>query len=250
MKKLSACLICLIFLLPAAGQMNDIDKKFNLGIIAIPNLSWSKPDTKNLQEGAGVRPAISMGLSGDFNFSRNYSFTVEVLHSNTGFKLKADSLYNNGQKHANVVINYSISAFQIPLSLKLRTNEIGYVKYYGQIGLAPGFSYKSIKADYAPNTVFSNPDDGTDRLVNENGYDFPVNENEVNPENRRYYLTSDNVRSISLPVFVGGGVEYNISGNTSLVGGIRYEYGIMNVLKAGDATAQRSSFGLVLGVKF
>ena len=93
----------------------------------------------------------------------------------------------------------------IPLSLKLRTNEIGYITYLGQIGFDLGINIGAKTAievfDAAGNTFFSADDE----------------------------KISDEINLFRAGLVVGAGAEYNISGNTAIVLGLSYHNGFTNI---------------------
>ncbi len=252
MKKLMFLSLCFLYLGNSlyAQDSNDLEiKKFHFGLIAMPKLTWAGAESKNL-EGNGVKAGLTLGLSSDLFFAKNYALSIDILHSIGGYKLKADSISRQSNRFADVGINYKENAFQIPISLKLRTNEIGYWTYYAQFGIAPTFAYRSIKATY-DKEVFEIADDGVDRLVNEGDNDFDYNNVPfITETNRRYYLEEDNVSKFRYPLLIGLGAEWNISGNTSLIIGMRYHYALSNVMKGEGAVARVSSFNLLTGVRF
>jgi hypothetical protein len=247
MKKVTASILGLCLVSGLFAQNKEADKNFYLGIIAMPTLSWAKEDSKNIAPD-GSKFGISLGLTGDLMFSKNYAFSFDLLHVITGVKVKADSVLINGTPRGDVAFDYSIRAFQIPISLKFRTNEIGYMTYWVQAGIAPSVSYRT-RVDISPATHFPNPDDAENRNPNENEDDFKVSNtgNNINPTN---WLEEDDISTIRVPLMFGLGAEYNLSGNTSLVGAFRYEYGLGNFMKADNTKAYRSALGFMLGIRF
>lgn len=251
MKKLLSTLLILCFALNSQASNDSTEKKFHLGLISVSKLNWFSSESKNLS-GDGVNAGISLGLSFDQFFAKNYAFSVELLHYSGTYRLLADSISQNSRKFGDVSIKYKERAFQIPISIKLRTGEIGYWRYFGQIGIAPMINYRSIQSDYSVDTLFgSNPDDALGRFVNENENDFDYNDHApISPENRRYFLEEDNVSAFRLPLMVSAGAEWNVSGQTNIIMGIRYEYGLLNVMKGEGAVGRISSFGIMAGVRF
>jgi len=255
MKKQIALLVSICFVLAAQAQNDSNGRKLRLGFIGASSYGWMSTDTKNLS-GGGVKAGVGFGIYGDYFFAENYAVSIEALHSTQGYKIKADSIFtfdkasNEYKKTGNAVINYQMRSFQIPITLKLRTNEIGFWRYYGQIGIAPAFSYRSVKANFDPN-VFVRADDNTDRLVNDAENDFIYGDPSLIADgNRDNFLEEDNVLGIRMPLLIGAGGEWTISGNTAVIIGIRYEYGLLNMMKAENAVARRNVFNLVAGVRF
>ncbi|MBI1221814.1 MAG: outer membrane beta-barrel protein [Bacteroidetes bacterium] len=253
MKKQIALIAACLSVITAFSQNDGNQNKLRLGILATSSYGWVSTDTKNIS-GGGLKAGIGFGIYGDFYFAKNYALCIEVLHSTQGYKINADSLlsFNSGsgsyKKTGNVNIDYKIRSFQIPITLKLRTNEIGYWRYYGQVGIAPAFAYRGITANYKP-AAFENADDNSDRMVNSQDNDF-VDVNTISENNRKYFLQEDNILGIRVPILIGGGAEWNLSGNTAILMGVRYEYGLINMMRAQNTIARRNVLNLVAGVRF
>ncbi|MDX5319537.1 MAG: PorT family protein [Bacteroidota bacterium] len=254
MKKHVALIMFALIGFNAMAQSDGKESKLHLGLIGLNSYGWMSTESKNISNG-GIKAGVALGIYGDYYFAKNYAFTVELLHSTQGFKAKADSILsfnsssNEYLKSGGVTIDYKMRSFQIPITLKLRTNEIGYWRYFGQIGVAPSFTYKAIKADFSPN-AFVRQDDNTDRLVNDAQNDFILNDPQINPDNQSYFLEEDNVSGIRVPILIGAGAEWNLSGNTALLFGLRYEYGLLNMMKAENTIGNRNVLSLAVGVRF
>lgn len=255
MKKQLALLLSLFFVMATQAQNETKERKLRLGFLGTSSYGWMSTDSKNLS-GGGLKAGVGFGIYGDYFFAENYAFSIEALHSTQGYKLKVDSICtfykptSEYKKTGGAVINYQMRSFQLPITLKLRTNEIGYWRYFGQIGIAPSFTYRSIKGNYDPN-VFAREDDNIDRLVNDQENDFIyAGDAQIEDINRDDFLEEDNVSGFRLPLIIGAGGEWNVSGNTAIVMGIRYEYGLLNMMKAENSVARRNVFSLVAGVRF
>ncbi len=253
MKKHLALAFALVILTNARAQDNE--SKFKLGFLANSSFGWVSGESKNIS-GGGLKPGLGFGIYGDYFFADNYAFSVEIQHSTQGFKALADSIciYNSGSgtfsKFGDVTIDYRIRSFQFPITLKLRTNEIGYWRYYGQVGIMPSFAYKGIRANFSPG-VFPKEDDNSDRLINDQENDFITKDrSQVNAENEENFLAEDNISGFRMPILVGMGTEWSITPSTAILFSLRYEYGLLNMMKAEQARATRNSLGLVVGVRF
>ena len=74
--------------------------------------------------------------------------------------------------------------------------------------------------------------------------------NTTEDDANNHYLEEDNISAFRLPIIIGGGAEWNISGNTSILMGIRYEYGLLNLMKADHTVGRANVFNIVAGVRF
>ena len=223
MKKAYA-LLCLLTIGAAAAHAQDT-KSFRFGIKVAPNLSFIHPDTKELNN-SGSRFGFTFGLVGDFMFGadHNYAFSTGLLLNNVGGKTTFP--YHSVNLESETKYQY----IEVPLTLKLMTNEIGYVTYYGQIGFGTAFNIAA-KSDY---DTF----DATGKVVR-------VTDEDV--------MSGTNFFKASL--IVGAGLHYNFSGNTALMAGVTYNNGFTNILKdqkVGDTDlkAKLNYIELTLGVFF
>ena len=200
MKK-TAIIIGIIFLSYGAYA-----QKFRFGLQGSPLISWMKPDVKSISS-TGVKFGFSYGLMLDYNFTDNYAFgTGLTIAQNGGFN-KHDSLLlfrheNKGDLidtfPVNSEIEYKLQYVELPLTLKLKTNEIGYMTYFGQFGISTGVNIKA-KGNISGAKAM------TDEKINE----------EVN--------------LLNFALSMGGGIEYSLGGKTSFMGGIFFNNGFKDV---------------------
>lgn len=194
------------------------DKSFRLGLQVAPNMGWLKSDEKGF-ESDGSRVGFRFGLLGDFQLgsNANYFFSTGLFLNNIGAKMKssvtlADSAHTVVESKGEAKYQY----VELPLTIKLKTNEIGYMTYFGQIGFDTGLR-TSAKAKV---------DDG----------DFED--------------IADYSNIIRVALAVGGGVEYNFSGNTSAILGLKYSNAFTSVNDGDGANAKLNYFEVTIGALF
>lgn len=199
MKKVSA-ILCVLALVTTSAHAQD--KSVRFGIKFAPNLGFINPDTKELKND-GTRFGYTFGLMGDFRLgaNNNYAFSTGLYLNNVGGKFN----FPTADQNLNTKVKYQY--IEVPITLKLKTNEIGYMTYYGQIGFGSAFNIAA-KADY----------DIYDQL---SGKVSTITDDNV--------LANTNLFKASL--IVGAGLEFNFSGNTSAMIGVTYNNGFTNILK-------------------
>lgn len=206
MKKL-ATLIILSFIF---GLSYGQKKNFQLGLQLSPKLGWIKPDNEGI-ENEGTKFGFNFGITGDFNIAENYSISTGILILNTGGKVSFPSIEDVGTPNnpqtafGRAEADFRLRYVEIPLTLKLKTNQIGYWTYYGQFGFGAAINY-----DAEADINFSSPNSTNDLSIEE--VDF-----------------ADEVNFFRASLIVGAGAEYNISGNTSLLFGITFDNGFTNI---------------------
>lgn len=204
--------------------------KFRFGIHLSPSLSWINTDDAQIS-GNGTALGIKMATQFEIFFAERYALETGIgFHFNQGGTLLSqyggrffvNSLpggtpYTQGTPGTNVELDYSINYVEIPIGLKLRTQEFGYVTYYVE---APMFTL-GIRSNSRGSIS-----GGGVGAVNE-FEDVPINE-EVSP--------------IALSWGFGAGAEYNISGGTSLFGGLSFQRLFTDVTRDKDYTYQGRVF--------
>ena len=231
----------------------ETDKKNNIfGLKMGTNFSWYQSDSRNIQKG-GLKPGFSYGIMWDHSFQQNYFISTELLISTINGSLKfKDTLTfdydtplpkNYNSKIPHVKYEFKVRYIQIPISFKFKTKEIGALKYFAQFGVAPAFRISSRAKISSSTGGLQWPEDDISKIKT----------NEKSEEKYESRNFDDDISFINLPLIIGGGVEYNISGNTALYSCLRYENGFTNVLqsKTGTATSALSkNISLSVGVFF
>jgi hypothetical protein len=130
---------------------------------------------------------------------------------------------------------YKLKYAEIPLTLKLRTNEIGYITYWAQVGVGLGVNIKSKSDDII---------------------DYKKLENGTNPDTLRWVDAAllidesiedediaDDISIFRTSLIVAGGIEYNLSGDASIVAGVCFNNAFSNVLKGEGVTDSNNEPG-------
>ena len=181
------------------------DNKFHFGIKAQPALAWfnvDAPDGVSLKSD-GLPFGFGYGLITDFGFSDHYSFStgLEVVYRGGKTLLSNKDSYGRVSTTSN---KYSLQFIELPITLKLRTNEIGYMTYFFQAGFSPGYAIRTKS-------------------------DITTNNNGVTNTKTRVDVGSD-INEFNMSMIIAAGAEYNISGNTSLLFGLTFNNGFLDLL--------------------
>ncbi|MGJ3234125.1 outer membrane beta-barrel protein [Marivirga sp.] len=189
------------------------EAQVRFGFKAAPNISFNRVEseadnTDFNTDGVGLR--FQLGPVFDFEFKENHYFSTGIIFTSKRSTFVADSM------NTSYTENYNPQYLQVPITLKLFTEEIGLdKKIYFQFG----------------GTV--------DFMTNSEGEE----ENIV-----------QSFKFFDLNSLLAIGLEYGIGINTKIFGGLVYQRGLLNVINDnlyGDNFKLRNDFvGLELGIIF
>lgn len=182
-------------------------RHLRLGIYGGIGPSWMKPKTKDY-ESQGVRFTYSYGLLIDYNFTVNYTFSTGIGYNRVGGKLSYAHMkdISSTPTLGTLTRTYKINYLEFPTLLKLKSNQIGFLTYYTQLGLRHSFKLNS------------NADDSFE-------YNNPIETNTSNDVDMKDY-TSFYRLSFCFAI----GAEYAISQSLSAYLSIGYDNGLTNSL--------------------
>jgi len=193
------------------------------GIFVEPKFNWLSPDVKNITND-GTRMGLNIGLVMDAYFTDNYAFATGVSINNVGGKLMyADTFqlitsYSTLTLDSGTSATYKLQYVNIPLGLKLRTNEIGYFTFTSNVGLTPQINIKA-------------------RVNSE--------DNNIADEN-----ISDEIKLFNLAYHIGAGVEYSIGGSSAISVSIIYTNGVLDITEREEDKINLNNIAVKIGLMF
>jgi hypothetical protein len=205
-----------------------------LAMNLITDNSGIKDNESYDDNGLGLR--YSTGINLDFHFNNTVAFGTGLWFSvrKVGITTTNDLVPSPNNKTDEV---YNLQYLQIPLTLKMFTNEIADdMRLYFQVG--PSVDFKI-----------------NEKLLKGNELDKPVYAAAFNDGKRAVFSYID------LSIIGGAGVEYQMGEHTALFVGLSYNRGLLNtlnpLLKWGDGSYvnadinnKTSAISLDLGIKF
>jgi len=244
MKMKNVAILCLGLIASELCYAQGYENEFRFGIKGGVNVGWIQPTSKNL-EGAGAKIGGSYGFMADYFFRPNYALSFELLMSNINgsVRLTEDQIFNKDTSNtsvSNLEYTYKNQFVEIPVSLKFRTKQIGYLTYWANFGTAPGFL---IKAQASIEGALPASIDDLD----------PTDYSTIDDEGDTYTTNNfnDQVFLIRMPLIIGAGVDYQLAGSASLHAGIRFSNSFSDMLfKDKNVGAQQKYVSFSLGVFF
>jgi hypothetical protein len=205
-------------------------QNFKLGFQASPHLTWmssSRGDIVNKE----YKPGIKYGLEADLYiagypryaintglFVSNYSFSASYV-TDTSFFIGTNTFDDE------VDLTFKLNYIEIPLNIKLRSDQFYRMTFFGQFGLSNLFNISA--------TARSS--------------DFQFGGDQVN-----HGMNNRTIAFYNLCMIMGGGIEYDLGGNTSVTAGIQYSNGLTDVTKIRNLNEKTifNSVRLLIGVMF
>ncbi len=192
------------------GILTSYGQDIKLGFQFSPTISWMTTNNNQIVN-SGSNAGFKFGLIAENYFQENYAITSGInLLINQGGTLNhgiggnffptselSDTIYNNIEANENITRKFQM--VEIPLGIKLRTNQFGYLRYYGEIPVLLHVRTQA-RADFL--------DTSRENITPDSGI-------------------------VNLSWGIGGGAEYAIADDTAIVGGIYFHNGLL------DMTANR-----------
>jgi hypothetical protein len=234
MKKVFTGLMLLMFSISLVSKAGDDDmKKFRFGVTGSSSIFGYKPDDLKKFEKGGSRVGFGVLVNAEYSFINNvalgFGFGLCSAGGKINFKDTVQYFVNDGDvlplkdnkpdlsgitgKIDTFRIKsrtYKASYYCIPIALKMRTNAIGYMRYFLEPRLNIGIR-KKVRAD--------------DKVINLNtaGSTSEVGNSDLN--------ISADMAATTMSLAISGGVEYSLAGSTALVVSLGYDLGLSNVVQ-------------------
>ncbi len=124
-------------------QLSFAQGEFRFGLKGSSNFGWVGGTSKNIVND-GTTVAFGYGIMGDYYFKPNYGISAEIMLSNikSKFTVTEPLAFNSVMSDTvnDLRYEYNIQYLDIPLTMKIRTKEIGDMTYFGQFGVSMGFA--------------------------------------------------------------------------------------------------------------
>lgn len=215
MKKIvfSTFFLSLLFLFRVSGQTD-----FRFGLQTSPTITWFSTNDQSIA-GNGSNLGIKIGLVSEFFITENYALVTGVglsfnqggtLQHNQGGNFWPNSDLSDGRYYLlndGINLKYDLQYLDIPFSLRMRTREFGYLRYFAEI---PVLQVSILTQARGSTEGFAGGD------------------------TEKEYINKD-VNPLGVSWGFGAGVEYSLSTTSSIMGGIFYKKGILDVTRNKNA---------------
>jgi hypothetical protein len=221
MKRLKRIFLLLVMLVVFQGLNAQGKMKFSVHFD--PQFAWLGSDHSSISADGSIFH-MQAGLQMDYYFQENYAFILGFGINNMGGKLHySDSTEYDSNGTTLLIepdqsVKLNLQYLDIPLGLKLKTEELGYATIFLQVGFNPMFNING-------------------KISTEDG----------SLEDERF---QESVPLFNLGYHVGAGVEYRLGGSTAAVGGVRWSSGLIDVTEGDLANISLRTISIHLGILF
>lgn len=248
MKKLIAFCLSASFISSVMAQDEEGDvKNFRFGGTILPSLYWYKPDDMNKFKSDGAVGRFGVLINGEYSFSGNFAIGFGIGIGSSGGKMDftgksgkdsalyyfnddkgiisvADTTGLNGEfeQYRLITRAYNASYFIFPVSLKMRTNEIGYMRYFFEPRFNIGIR-KKVRSD-----------------------DDVVSLKTTQSSKREDLDITKDMAFMRMSATLSAGGEYYLSGSTAFIFAIGYDYGLSNIVQQDSEYLYRPNSGAVV----
>lgn len=212
-------------------------KKFRIGFNLSPSVDFFQPNTDGVDLEA-AKAKFGYGMMAEYAFTNNYALAFGLEHKMAGAALyfrDGDVRYYDQSDKGEYQLSartYRYDYVNIPITLKLMTNEIGYFTYFGQFGadvsILAAAKMKDERRAVADTSTIPN-------VVSEVFSDLGETD---------FIGRYNQAMFINVKLRIGIGFEWNFSGNTSLVASISYHNGFIDLMKDPDNDKVNNDEGL------
>lgn len=217
-------------------------KNFRFGLKGNLSLDWMKPENEKKFTSGGSALGYGWGIQMEYRLNQTVSVvsgfgiqtakgkinyfdasskdsTFYILNKDSEFVKFDTAGFAKNEEFLLLKRKYAINYVNIPIALKMKTKEIGYITYYGTFGLNLGIKTKArVKDDVQKSTLLG------DSLI--------IIDNTVNTNDKLDATKS--MSPLRAGLLIGGGGEYTIAGTTALFFDLTYNYFFTNTVKKHD----------------
>ncbi len=188
---------------------NSLDEKnFRLGLAINPNIGWYRYDDDYK---TSSKMGFSYGLLADLGFAKNYYFSTGLLINSIGTSVEPPASATDNAKRDLVRLQY----VDVPLTIKLKSEENNIGRFYGQFGFTAGFKVS-----------------GKEKLAG---------------ASKKTSIDKDDLFRLGLQL--GGGAEWRLNDNLSLLTGLSFNNGFTRAIN-NEGKPKTSFVALNVGVFF
>jgi hypothetical protein len=215
--------IILLFLISLLTVKTLLAQDYRYGVYATPVISWFKTDIEEVKN-QGARAGFIFGISVERGLTDNWYFNSRLAYTNSSARLKNinPTLFNDRVVAAGQPVIYRLQYLSVPVGIKIKTNETGYLTYFAEFGLDP-------------------------KVVISGRADIPS-------INIKGESAMKEIKRFNAGYHLDGGIDYSTNSDISLILGLGFESNIFDITKdisgqPADRTTQKF-LKFIFGINF
>lgn len=185
------------------------EKNLRLGLSINPNVGWFRYNDDDFD--AGSKAGFSYGLLADVGFARNYYFSTGLLINSIATSVTPPTTSKDNRERELIRLQY----VEVPLTIKLKSEENDLGRFYGQFGFTAGFKVS-----------------GKEQIAG---------------SNKKTGIDKDDLFRLGLQV--GGGAEWKLGENLGVLTGLTFNNGFTRAIN-NEGKPKTSFVALNLGILF
>lgn len=200
---------------------------YRFGVYVSPVISWFRTDIDEVKN-QGARAGFNFGISAERPLTDNWYFSSGLAFINSSARLKSiNPSHFRFPDFTSIVaagdpVIYRIRYISVPVGIKIKTSEVGYLTYFAEFGLDPKVVVRGVA-------------------------DIPS----INIEGEN---AMNEIRRFNIGYHLNAGADYSIDGRTSVILGLGYESNIIDTTRDIDGQpTDRTSHKLlkfIFGINF
>lgn len=197
MKRITLSTILIVFFLSSWAQT-----RMQLSFTASPSVNWMRTTSDHVNRQQAVF-GYDFGINGDIFFSENEHYSLltglQIINTGGNVSYRADRSFSFAGKdlEQSVDIKYRLRYLEVPMSIKLKTDQFHRVYYWGQFGLSGMIN------------IGANGDSSDGQLRKSNIY--------------------DEVNMFNLAMNVGAGFDFDLGSSNAVSVGLIFQNGLIDV---------------------
>ena len=226
--------LAVLFFSPNAAQSQG----YHLGLQLAPNVSMAEP--RELSHAAIQSEAhFGYGFVFDAMFTEKYAIGtgVNVFYNGGITQHLAFQEGENGLSIEAVQLVQQQQYVEIPLTFKMRTNEIGHTTYFGQFGAGFGLNVRSEGSQKTTSFATLDSLGSVTELV--------FSQSALEAAESEQVSMADRTRLFRPSMIIGLGAERRLTGSTALVFALRYNVGLRSQYEDFDVLQSQAAESLV-----
>ena len=188
-------------------------KSYAFGFKLGPNFNWIGSTTGEAQN-ERLKTDFNLGFDAEFYFTDNYAIVtglnVNFINGRYTYEDMRDPYATESFKMGTVDRTFKTTAFEIPLMVKMMTEQFGLFKYFAELGVGFGLS---------------------PRVNVKDTFQFDQETNPIPLDNDIYRRASEEYTSLRFDVRGAFGLQYTIQGTTRVFADVYYAHNFLNSIQ-------------------